>query len=495
MSREPQSIPNTDKRLARAVQPYEQLLLTAQQAQAAADASVAELAGLRRRLAEAPRVLEKRTEELTRARSALEKAEQEVAQAREQMARKQADAARLIELAADAQQTLARALVNEEAADPEAIEALARQMLEESAPVRPMTLPASYDRSKSDEPRVWTPPPSPADVKNVIVEYMAQRDALCPSCGQSLRGITAARCPSCRLQLSIPVLQSVAPRWYQASKAVSAIRIVSLIALVLTFMFASFALSDRRLPGCGVGSECDFAFTSPWSKIAGIPVALLALPMLLVIFAATFRLNLAFPDPTRRRAWTWISGLSFLAAGAGAWFLIVQLFIIKAICPLCMVANTLSLLLGVLVLLTAPLNRPEKLPPRASGPVTINKPALLKLTGVCGLILVLFIGGHAVTNASRGKAMVVQPTDPNANDPNAKSGGLLMGGDLDFVPNPNSRRPLSTPEKPKPSPTPTPSSTNPKPEGGPVKIELPPPTPVTTPTGGFSLPAVEPEKR
>jgi len=332
----PQSAITGDAQIAHQ---YERLLLAAQHAQAAADASVAELASLRRRLAEAPHVLQQRTDELTRARLALEQAENNIAEAREQMSSKQAAAAQLIETAAEAQRGLARALMNQEAADPEAIEALSRRILEETSPARPVSLPAAYNRSMSDAPRAWTPPPSMEALNAQVAEYMAERDALCPSCGTDLRGLKKARCPDCQLHLSVDVLKSVAPLWFQASTTIWIIRLLALITLSLTTLLSIYTITGRLLPGCGVGSQCDFAFSSPWAKLVGVPVALLAMPLFLGIFAATFRLNLANGDSTRRRAWTWISGLSFIAAGAGVWFIVIQVVFLHAICPYCMAVN------------------------------------------------------------------------------------------------------------------------------------------------------------
>ncbi len=353
-------------------QSYERLLSAAQAAQSAADRAVADLASIKRTLSEAPRITQLRREELAKAQQALERVEGELAQAREQLTGKQAEAARLIEAAAEAQRSLAQALISQDVMP----DSQMAEMLQSRRPgaTPPAPAPSASGASPSFAATLgtnrYTPMPSmhPADLHAEVVEYLRDRDALCPSCGHSLRGIDAARCPGCRLHLSVTVLQSVRAHWLTATPAIWAVRILGFVALVLS---AYLSLVRFKPVGCGLGSDCHYAFQSTWAKIMGIPVGLFAVPVYLGILLCTGFINIGLADSTRRKAWSMMSALAMLAGAAGIWFVVVQAFLLRAICPHCLAVDICGIVVALLVILRAPLGKPEKLPERAAGPIVI----------------------------------------------------------------------------------------------------------------------------
>ena len=105
------------------------------------------------------------------------------------------------------------------------------------------------------------------------------------------------------------------------------------------------------------------------------------------------------------------------------WFMSVQFFIMRGVCPHCLLIDLCGLLMAFLILKNAPLARPEKLPQDAVGSISINKASLLK-TGAFALIaLGLFIGLHAGFKGA-GKKLPVYVRHKTI-DPNK---GLMMGG-------------------------------------------------------------------
>lgn len=48
-------------------------------------------------------------------------------------------------------------------------------------------------------------PPAPNDADDLLLRFVSDRDAACPACGYSLRGLTTARCPECAGKLFLSV--------------------------------------------------------------------------------------------------------------------------------------------------------------------------------------------------------------------------------------------------------------------------------------------------
>jgi uncharacterized membrane protein len=110
------------------------------------------------------------------------------------------------------------------------------------------------------------------------------------------------------------------------------------------------SLDSGGLPGCGPASGCDIVLTSRWSSWFGVPVSLPALVLYAGLLAA---LSWRVKDPSPViAAWRWLGLTAGAVAilGAAVWFTVLQLFVIRAICPFCMVAHACGVMVGVQLL-------------------------------------------------------------------------------------------------------------------------------------------------
>jgi uncharacterized membrane protein len=80
-------------------------------------------------------------------------------------------------------------------------------------------------------------------------------------------------------------------------------------------------------PVCGGGGGCERVQSSPWSKLAGVPVAALGLAAYATILA-----SLALPEEPGRSLAAFVSLVGF---GFSAWLTYVELVKIDAVCPWC----------------------------------------------------------------------------------------------------------------------------------------------------------------
>lgn len=135
----------------------------------------------------------------------------------------------------------------------------------------------------------------------------------------------------------------------------------------LGFIDASY-LTIKHFAGtplpCSVLQGCEEVTTSQYSIIGGIPVALLGAIYYLAIFVLIFSLlnKRLFPLNTRNgandngsenRLLKIVAYLTVIGLLASIWFIYLQVFVIKAICPYCMFSAFTSLTLfvfGVIVL-------------------------------------------------------------------------------------------------------------------------------------------------
>ncbi len=140
-----------------------------------------------------------------------------------------------------------------------------------------------------------------------------------------------------------------------------AIRLCALIAFGISAYLAWHALRGGQAIGCGPDSGCDRVLNSKWGYWFGVPVSAFALVTYVAILGASWQLGRGVPVAAQRRAWTVLVPAGLLVMGAATWFVALQLFIIKSICPYCMTAHAAGFSTGVLLLLAAPFrNAPEK---------------------------------------------------------------------------------------------------------------------------------------
>lgn len=128
-----------------------------------------------------------------------------------------------------------------------------------------------------------------------------------------------------------------------------------LIALFIDLYLAFIGITGESVVGCGPNSGCDIVMQSKWSKFIGIPVSLFAIPIYCALFYYVGNLKDHYETAVQRHAWRSIITLASLLIGAGIWFIILQLFVIKAICPFCMAAHVCGLVASIILLLNVPL--------------------------------------------------------------------------------------------------------------------------------------------
>lgn len=100
---------------------------------------------------------------------------------------------------------------------------------------------------------------------------------------------------------------------------------------------------------CSVFNGCEEVTTSKYSEIFGIPVALMGIFYYLAILLTT----LFYYDSRKASLPRYIAWASCFGMSASVWFVVLQLFVIKAICQYCMISATTSTLLfifGIIIL-------------------------------------------------------------------------------------------------------------------------------------------------
>jgi uncharacterized membrane protein len=143
-----------------------------------------------------------------------------------------------------------------------------------------------------------------------------------------------------------------------------------LIAALFGFADATY-LTVKHYSGaplaCSIFEGCEKVTSSRYAVIAGIPLALGgAIYYFLVIV-----LSVAYLDTRKMVVLLMTARLTVVGFLASAWFVYLQLFVIRAICPYCMlsaIASTLLFGLGSVVLYSARAGRREDRSSRRPGP-------------------------------------------------------------------------------------------------------------------------------
>jgi uncharacterized membrane protein len=142
-----------------------------------------------------------------------------------------------------------------------------------------------------------------------------------------------------------------APKRGRALPRRSWIIALSSIALLVSAYLLWGSLRGEHLPGCGPESGCDEVLGSRWSSWLGVPVSLPALLTYLAVFGALALHRQPGTDRMRQRLELVFVALGSAILGAAVWFVLLQLLVIRAVCPFCMIAHACGLGVGVLLLL------------------------------------------------------------------------------------------------------------------------------------------------
>lgn len=178
-----------------------------------------------------------------------------------------------------------------------------------------------------------------------------------------------------------------------SSRQTAAPRLLLLLRLLLagaaaiSIYLAWASFGGNSVAGCGPDSGCDKVLGSRWSNWFGIPVSIPAILLYGLMLAATLRLTPRATPGQQRRAWTLLIPAAWAVLGAVVWFVSLQLFTIKAVCPFCMAAHACGLVAAVIVLASAPVRPAPEKPWQQEKeiyvvPKTAKAAALLALTSV-----------------------------------------------------------------------------------------------------------------
>ncbi len=133
------------------------------------------------------------------------------------------------------------------------------------------------------------------------------------------------------------------------------ILVLSALGIVLSGYLTYLYYSNAHAAFCTVGSGCDAVRESAYSAILGTPVAVFGVIGYLSIFISSFI------SVTYRVKWLLLYFLSLAGFVFSAYLTYVELFVIKAICPYCLISSIII----TAILITLLLRRPD-LSPRIS---------------------------------------------------------------------------------------------------------------------------------
>jgi len=124
------------------------------------------------------------------------------------------------------------------------------------------------------------------------------------------------------------------------------------LAVALSALLLYQSQTQDALPGCGGGSGCGAVLTSRWAYWFGIPVSLPAMLLYTTMLSAV-----AMRDPISKRPQrpaVFIMAICAIAAMfAAAWFISVQLLILKELCKYCLATHAVGVIASVLCLAVA----------------------------------------------------------------------------------------------------------------------------------------------
>ena len=117
------------------------------------------------------------------------------------------------------------------------------------------------------------------------------------------------------------------------------IRVLLTAAMAVDAYLLWVSASGGAVAGCGPESNCHTVLNSRWAYWLGVPVSAPALVIYALLFLGTLG-----PPPGRRPAPqapppAWVLFGSLTVIGAGLWFVGLQLFVLRTVCPFCMTAH------------------------------------------------------------------------------------------------------------------------------------------------------------
>lgn len=123
--------------------------------------------------------------------------------------------------------------------------------------------------------------------------------------------------------------------------------VLFLVLAVIGFADAAYLTAEHvrgGIPPCSVLDGCESVLTSDYATVGSVPVSAAGM----AYYAALIVLVVAFLDTGRKKLLHYASWLTVAGFLASIYFVLVQVFIIQAFCPYCLVSAATSTLLFVL---------------------------------------------------------------------------------------------------------------------------------------------------
>lgn len=208
----------------------------------------------------------------------------------------------------------------------------------------------------------------------------------------------------------------------------AAVRVFLALACAGAGYLLFLALTGAVPIGCGAGSTCSEVLASRWAYWFGLPVSAPALALYLALFAATF--NSVANGSSVKTDFT----LRFSAVGsavviaAAAWFVILQLVIVRSWCRFCLATHVSATIAAFFILRAPGRASPAKLNPRT----TADQPGMNPVQTILIALLAFaaLLAGQILSNAPQNRiATIERPSQPDiASGPVRSSRVLRLHG-------------------------------------------------------------------
>ncbi len=186
-------------------------------------------------------------------------------------------------------------------------------------------------------------------------------------------------------------------------------RVLIIIALVVDLYLSYSGISGNSVVGCGPNSDCDKVLQSKWSKLFGIPVSLFALPIYIALIYSVGLFREHIEPRKQRDAWRITLLCSYLVFGAAIWFTFLQIVVIKSICPYCMTAHILGAVAALILILKAPIYKPNHRKERYNRIYITPRRAKKRLI-FASVLLALLVAGQIIYSP---QTHIVKPINSN----------------------------------------------------------------------------------
>lgn len=137
-----------------------------------------------------------------------------------------------------------------------------------------------------------------------------------------------------------------------STRMVWVLRCLCLAGLGISAYLAWTAINMVQAYGCGGGEviDCGHVLNSKWSKVIGMPVSMPACGLYASLLIMLGFVNRPAPSAFLRMLWSGLTAGACMAGLAALWFIGLQIFLLKHICPYCIAVHSCGIILTVLML-------------------------------------------------------------------------------------------------------------------------------------------------